>query len=221
MENDPESLRTIRFCNEIDIREIPNKDYQTRLVQNGIGKKPSQESKETCCPKIFKTKQNIIIGIVLICVIVGTVGRILLSEEDTIVDKNSRTYNESCINECDRRKDLYCNNNRCQCDYLTKYWDMNTQTCVSRRNYSQTCKSNNHCLSTLICSRNSSICKCSYRKYYNPILSQCVNRSTFGQPCDISVNSTCLLSLSCNLNKCICPTGKKWLASKMICITSA
>ncbi|CAF0985389.1 unnamed protein product [Adineta ricciae] len=219
MESDHDASRTIRFCDAIDVREIPNKDAEVQLMPNGSRKNPSQQANVTCGPKIFKTKQNIIIGIVLICVIAGTVGRIVLSEEDEYLV----TFNETCehgSSQCDRNKDLHCINKKCHCDYSKKYWDMTTQICVSRQNYSQICLHNDSCMATLICSSHSRLCICDQRQYYNSILSRCVNRASLDESCLPSMNSTCLLSLSCDSGKCVCPKGKRWLPSKKICVTS-
>ena len=49
MESDPDASRTIRFCDAIDVREIPNKDAEMRLMSNGSRKSPSQQTNPTCC----------------------------------------------------------------------------------------------------------------------------------------------------------------------------
>lgn len=46
--------------------------------------------------------------------------------------ETAKSLNGSCTvgsNQCDSTKDLICNNSICQCDYSTKYWNINFQQC--------------------------------------------------------------------------------------------
>ncbi|CAF1274835.1 unnamed protein product [Rotaria sordida] len=144
------------------------------------------------------------------------------------------TVNQSCTigsNQCDSTKDLVCNNSRCQCDYSTKYWNINFQACKQRLNYSDMCVSDSDCLPTLICPTVPGVCNCSRylpdlvcncnnTKYYDPTTLQCVNRSSFGGSCLVSANYTCLITLYCNGGTCACPTGTSWIAANTACVTS-
>ncbi|CAF1175654.1 unnamed protein product [Rotaria sordida] len=151
-----------------------------------------------------------------------------------ICTKTAYTVNQSCTigsNQCDSTKDLVCNNSRCQCDYSTKYWNINFQACKQRLNYSDMCVSDSDCLPTLICPTVPGVCNCSRylpdlvcncnnTKYYDPTTLQCVNRSSFGGSCLVSANYTCLITLYCNGGTCACPTGTSWIAANTACVTS-
>lgn len=114
--------------------------------------------------------------------------------------------NHTCTmgsNECDSTKDLYCNNSLCQCDFSTKYWNINFQTCsktihekqrniivywrkflVQRVNYSGICTFDSDCVPTLSCPSMPGVCtcpsylpdyacNCAVTEYYDPNLVQC------------------------------------------------
>ncbi|CAF2844705.1 unnamed protein product [Rotaria sp. Silwood2] len=144
------------------------------------------------------------------------------------------TVNQSCTmgsNQCDSTKNLYCNNSRCQCDYTTKYWNINFQACKSRLNYTEMCVSDSDCLPTLICPTVPGVCNCSQflpdlvcncdnTKYYDSTTSQCVNRASYGGSCSVSANYTCLLTLYCNTGTCACPTGTTWVVANTACVAS-
>ena len=114
-----------------------------------------------------------------------------------------RRINQSCTvsgNECDTSRDLFCNNSLCQCDFSTKYWHTNFETCrkkktsilishrvffsVPRLNYSVPCSTDSDCFPTLICPTIAGVCNCSQyladytcncanNKYFDPTISQC------------------------------------------------
>ncbi|CAF0720325.1 unnamed protein product [Adineta steineri] len=202
---DPQKIT--RFRESVDIQEIPRQGHESQSMLDENSKETSGKSKS--CVKIFKTKQNIFIMVVLSCVVLGTVSRILFSTEN--IDDDSLTFNDICeigTKQCDSRKSLVCNQSRCQCDYSTTYWNTNLLTCLPRVNYSQACQFDNECLPTLICPNISGVCNCSEylpklvcncenTKYYDPILSQCVNRASIYGSCITSANYTCLTSLLC------------------------
>ena len=114
------------------------------------------------------------------------------------------SINRTCLmgsNQCDSTKNLFCNSSRCQCDFSTKYWSTNFQTCckisswlyciaslsrlsVPRLNYTEMCVYDSDCLPTLVCPQVPGVCNCSQflpdlvcncdnTKYFNPLTTQC------------------------------------------------
>ncbi|CAF4452583.1 unnamed protein product, partial [Adineta steineri] len=65
---DPQKIT--RFRESVDIQEIPRQGHESLSMLDENSKETSGKSKS--CVKIFKTKQNIFIMVVLSCVVLGT-----------------------------------------------------------------------------------------------------------------------------------------------------
>ncbi|CAF3358437.1 unnamed protein product [Rotaria socialis] len=126
------------------------------------------------------------------------------------------TNNQTCTigsNQCDSTRGLSCyNNSRCACD-SAKYWNISSQTCLRRLNYSEACSYDSDCQPTLICPTIPGycncplylagyVCNCANTTYYDSTLQQCVNRAAYNGSCISSANYTCLSPLYCNAGIC-------------------
>lgn len=142
---------------------------------------------------------------------------------------NNRTSGPTAL-PCDNTLGLYCHSNAtCQCPN-TMFWEINDQTCETKRMYGDICNGDFYCNETLnfICPptpgtcncpswSNDYTCDCRPNWFYDGF--QCTQRGSINATCEGTYACDRNTTLVCFSGLCVCPTPTTWGTTDCVCPT--